>query len=69
MNPWRESLGCEVNLCSARLCSREFMKRCSLRREYQKRIEWLKLKAKRMRHNSKAYISIIEEIKRLQGDK
>ena len=38
MNPWRESLGCEVNVCCAKECDARRMQDCALRKAYQWRV-------------------------------
>jgi hypothetical protein len=38
MNPWRESLGCEVNVCQAKHCDAQRMQDCALRKAYQWRV-------------------------------
>lgn len=43
MNPWREKLGCEVNVCSARQCDPGRMEICALRHAYQERVARLQL--------------------------
>jgi hypothetical protein len=54
VNPWKESLGCEVNVCSAKDCDPERMKICALRKTYQERVAWLKLKRQLCRSKSLA---------------
>lgn len=43
MNPWRESLGCEVNVCCAKECDAQRMQDCALRKAYQWRVARLRL--------------------------
>ncbi len=43
MNPWRESLGCEVNVCCAKECDARRMQDCALRKAYQWRVARLRL--------------------------
>jgi len=43
MNPWRESLGCEVNVCQAKHCDAQRMQDCALRKAYQWRVARLRL--------------------------
>lgn len=43
MNPWRESLGCEVNVCCAKECDAQRMQGCALRKAYQWRVARLRL--------------------------
>lgn len=49
MNPWRESLGCEVNVCQAKHCDAHRMQDCALRKAYQWRVARLKLLLKSAR--------------------
>ena len=44
MNPWKEKLGCEVNLCQAKHCDAQRMEFCALRKAYLERVAWLKVK-------------------------
>lgn len=34
MNPWKDKLGCEVNVCSAKECDAKRMSFCALRKTY-----------------------------------
>jgi len=43
MNPWHESLGCEVNVCSATECNGIRMSFCALRKAYLERVAYIKL--------------------------
>lgn len=43
MNPWTDKLGCEVNVCCAKVCNAERMKICALRKAYQERVAYLRL--------------------------
>lgn len=36
-NPWKELLGCEVNVCQAEHCDQERMKFCALRKAWLQR--------------------------------
>lgn len=36
MNPWKDKLGCEVNVCSAKECDAKRMSFCALRKAYLK---------------------------------
>lgn len=53
-NPWREELGCEVNVCQAEHCDRERMRFCALRkawleRKRELRGHWDQARSKRSR--------------------
>lgn len=43
MNPWKERLGCEVNVCQAKQCDLERMRICALRKAYLERVTYFKL--------------------------
>lgn len=43
LNPWHETLGCEVNVCNANSCTRIRMSTCALRKAYLKRVAELRL--------------------------
>lgn len=49
MNPHRATLGCEVNVCSAKHCDAHRMQDCALRKAYQWRVARLKLLLKSAR--------------------
>lgn len=64
MNPWSEKLGCEVNVCQAKVCDKERMQTCALRKAWQDRVAVLRIKRNRLKHNSK-YLKEID--KQLEG--
>jgi len=43
MNPWKEKLGCEVNVCQAKHCDAQRMELCALRKAYQWRVARLRI--------------------------
>jgi len=49
MNPWKATLGCEVNVCSAKECDPDRMKICALRKAYLERVAKLRLMYARAR--------------------
>ncbi len=49
MNPWHETLGCEVNVCCAKECDAQRMQDCALRKAYQWRVARLRLLLKSAR--------------------
>lgn len=69
MNPWSEKLGCEVNVCNAKLCDAEMMKICALRKAYQERVAYLKLKRSRLKHNKVLMNAIDRQLKGLGYDR
>ncbi len=42
MNPWKEALGCEVNVCAAKECNQTRMSFCALRKAYLERVAYVK---------------------------
>ena len=63
MNPWKEKLGCEVNLCQAKHCDAQRMEFCALRKAYLERVAWLKVK----RHQCRSQINKDQINKILRG--
>jgi hypothetical protein len=43
VNPWKEKLGCEVNVCQATHCDAQRMEFCALRKAYLERVAYIKL--------------------------
>ena len=43
MNPFKATLGCEVNVCQAKHCDAQRMQDCALRKAYQWRVARLRL--------------------------
>jgi hypothetical protein len=41
-NPWKETLGCEVNVCQATWCDEHRMKICALRKYYLDQVRMLR---------------------------
>lgn len=41
MNPWKDTLGCEVTVCQAKHCDVIRMEDCALRKFYLERLSWL----------------------------
>lgn len=64
VNPHRETLGCEVNVCQAKTCSPAFMERCALRKAWHERkneliIHWRKCRTKKTR---RIYEDLLEQL-------